>query len=72
MTVSDFTKTLANKEIAIDIVDEDDTEIIKFYPGGTDSLSDELKPREIKRWKIVNVSNITVTVKNDTDEPGTP
>ena len=64
MTVEDFTKTLTNKEIAVDIVDENDAEIIKFYPGGTDSLDSELKAREIKRWKITNVSNIVVTVKN--------
>lgn len=64
MTLMQLISAIESNKILISVRDANETELIKFYTGGQDQLSDALKTRTVSTIKIENQTTIVVELSS--------
>ena len=63
MTLAELVNAITSVKIQITLLDENETELIKFYTGGQGALNTALLAREVSTLKIDNAQAITIELK---------
>lgn len=63
MLLSQLLDTIASSNIQVTLLESNEKEMIKFYTGGQELLTDEVLAREVAVLKISNQTAITVELK---------
>lgn len=63
MLLSQLLDTIASSNIQVTLLESNEKEMIKFYTGGQELLTDDVLAREVAVLKISNQTAITVELK---------
>lgn len=63
MTLAELVNAITSVKIQITLLDQNETELIKFYTGGQSALNTALLEREVSTLKIDNATAITIELK---------
>lgn len=66
MTLEQLITAITQAKIVITVLDNNDTELIKFYTGGQAQLAPTLLAREVANIKIENQTTIVVELAGTT------
>lgn len=63
MKLKAFLETLDSREIKVTLINDDGTEIIKFYSEGRSGVESDLLDREVDTWSVSASGSISVKLK---------
>lgn len=66
MLLSELLNAITSVKIQVTLLDNNETELIKFFTGGQAALTTDILSREVSTLKIDNATAITVELKAPT------